>query len=148
MWIYGAIPMSNNLKSLWFLCLPECFEAGEGYQRSYIYFFNGDIWVVEDNGGLINRMELPWWLSGKESACQCKKHRVSPCVRKIPCRRKWHPTPVSLPGKFHGQRSLAGYSPWGRKESDTTERLHLILDLDLVMQLISRTLSFCKIETP
>ena len=37
-------------------------------------------------------------------------------------RRKWQPTPVFLPGKSHGQRSLAGYSPWGRKESDTTER--------------------------
>ena len=42
-----------------------------------------------------------------------------PCVRKIPWRRKWQPTPVFLPGEFHGQRSLAGYSPWGRKGSDT-----------------------------
>ena len=42
----------------------------------------------------------------------------------IPWRRKWHPTPVLLPGKFHGLRSLVGYSPWARKESDTTERLH------------------------
>ena len=41
-----------------------------------------------------------------------------------PRRRKWQPTPVLLPGKYHGQRSLVGYSPWGRKESDTTERLH------------------------
>ena len=39
-------------------------------------------------------------------------------------RRQWQPTPVLSPGKFHGLRSLAGYSPWGRKESDTTERLH------------------------
>ena len=38
-------------------------------------------------------------------------------------RRKWQPTPVLLPGKFHGQRSLVGYSQWGCKESDTTERL-------------------------
>ena len=38
-------------------------------------------------------------------------------------RRKWQPTPVSLPGESHGWRSLVGYSPWGRKESDTTERL-------------------------
>ena len=38
-------------------------------------------------------------------------------------RRKWQPTPVFLPVKCHGQRSLAGYSPWGHKESDTTERL-------------------------
>ena len=39
-------------------------------------------------------------------------------------RRKWQPTPVFMPGKSHGQRSLVGYSPWGRKESDTIERLH------------------------
>ena len=40
-------------------------------------------------------------------------------------RRQWHPTPVLLPGKSHGWRSLIGYSPWGRKVSDTTERLHM-----------------------
>ena len=39
-------------------------------------------------------------------------------------RRQWQPTPVLLPGKFHGQRSLVGYSPWGRRESDITEWLH------------------------
>ena len=44
-------------------------------------------------------------------------------------RRKWQPTPVLLPGKSHGGRSLVGYSPWGRKESDTTERLHFHLSL-------------------
>ena len=42
-------------------------------------------------------------------------------VKKIPCRRKWQPTPVPLPGESHGQRSLVGYSPWGRKESDMIE---------------------------
>ena len=45
----------------------------------------------------------------------------NPWVRKIPWRRKWPPTPVFLPGKSHGQRSLVGYSPWGHKESDTTK---------------------------
>ena len=44
-------------------------------------------------------------------------------VGKIPWRRKWQPTPVFLPGEPHGQRSLVGYSPWGHKESDTTEQL-------------------------
>ena len=39
-------------------------------------------------------------------------------------RRRWHPTPVLLPGKSHGRKSLVGYSPWGRKDSDTTEQLH------------------------
>ena len=42
----------------------------------------------------------------------------------IPWRRKWQPTPVFLPGESHGGRSLVGYSPWGCKESDTTELLH------------------------
>ena len=54
---------------------------------------------------------LPRWLSGKESPCQCRRPRLGPWDRKIPWRRKWQPTPVFLPGKSHGQRSLAVYSP-------------------------------------
>ena len=46
-----------------------------------------------------------------------------------PWRREWQPTPVFLPGESHGQRSLAGYSPWGRRESDRTEQLTLSLSL-------------------
>ena len=57
---------------------------------------------------------------GKESACNA---RFDPWIGKIPWSRKWQPTPVLLPGVSHGQRSLVGYSPWGHKESDTTERL-------------------------
>ena len=55
---------------------------------------------------------------------QCKRRRrcrLNSWVRKIPWRRKWQPTPVSLPARSHGQRSLAGYSPSGHKESDTTK---------------------------
>ena len=44
-------------------------------------------------------------------------------------RRQWHPTPVLLPGKSHGQRRLVGCSPWGRKESETTEQLHFHFSL-------------------
>ena len=70
---------------------------------------------------------LPRWLSGKESACWCKRHkrfRFNLWVRKIPWRRKWQSTPVLLPGKSLGQRSLVGYSLWGLKELDMTEQLH------------------------
>ena len=62
--------------------------------------------------------------SGKESTCQCRRHkrrRFDPWVGKISWSRNRRPTPVFLPEKFHGQRSLVGYSPWGCKESDTTE---------------------------
>ena len=64
--------------------------------------------------------ELPWWLSGKESACQSRRHRFDPSIRKIPWRRKQQPTPEFLPAKSHEQKSLASYSPWSSKESDMT----------------------------
>ena len=66
---------------------------------------------------------LPRWLSGKESAYQCRRCEIDPWVRKIPWRRKWQPTPVFLLGKSHGQRSLVGHSPRGLRESDTNEPL-------------------------
>ena len=62
--------------------------------------------------------------SGKEPTCQCRRCKIcgfNPWVGKIPWRRAWQPTPVFLPGESHGQQSLAGSSPWGREESDTTE---------------------------
>ena len=55
---------------------------------------------------------------GEEPTCQGRRHkslRFNPWVEKIPCRRKWQPTPVCLPGESHGQRSLLGYSPRGHK---------------------------------
>ena len=59
------------------------------------------------------------WLSGKEFNHQCRTHGSGPWVRKIPCRRKCQPTLVFLPGKSHGQRGLAGCSPWGPAVSPT-----------------------------
>ena len=67
---------------------------------------------------------LPWWLRGETICLECRRPGFSPWVGKMPWRRKWLPTPVFLPGESHGLRSLLGYSPQGRKESDTTERLH------------------------
>ena len=67
--------------------------------------------------------------SGKEPACQCRKCKrrdFDPYIRKILWRRAWQPTPVFLPRKSHGQRGLVGYSPWGQKESDTTEHAHTV----------------------
>ena len=73
---------------------------------------------------------LPRWLRSKEYACQRWRPGFDPWVRKIPWRRKWQPIPVLLPGKFHGWRSLVGYRPWGRKESDMTEQLHFTFTMD------------------
>ena len=71
-------------------------------------------------------MSFPGGTSGKEPACQCRRHRdvvLIPGLVRSPWRRKWQPTPVPLPGEFHGRRSLAGDGPWGCTESDTAERL-------------------------
>ena len=67
---------------------------------------------------------FPGDASGKEPTWQCrtlKRRRFDPWVGKIPWRRAWQPTSVYLPGDSHGQRSLVGYSPEGRKELDITE---------------------------
>ena len=77
------------------------------------------IWKKLEEG-----MSFPDGISGKVPAYQCRRHKrcmLIPWVRKIPWRRTWKPTPVFLPKEFHGQRSLAGYSPWDCKELDTTE---------------------------
>ena len=88
--------------------------------------------------------EFPWYLEVYLVA-QAVKHLPAmwetgfdPWVGKIPWRRKWQSTPVLLPGKSHGQRSLVGYSPWGHKKLDTTERLHFhfnwrIITLNIVL---------------
>ena len=67
---------------------------------------------------------FPKWCSGKESTCQCRRHkrcRVYLWTGKSPWSRKWQPTPVFLPGESLGQKSLVGCSPWCCKELDTTE---------------------------
>ena len=67
---------------------------------------------------------FPCCSDGKESACIAGVRSMG---QEGPLRREGQPTPVFLPGELHGLRSLAGYSPWDRKESDTTERLTLSL---------------------
>ena len=59
----------------------------------------------------------------KNTPANAKRCRFDPWVGKTPWRRKWQPSPVFLPGKSHGQRSLAGYHPWGHNELYTTEQL-------------------------
>ena len=79
-------------------------------------------------------VRLPWCLSGKETAYQCrrcKRLRFDSWVRKMPWRRKWQPTPVFLPGKSHGQKSLVCYSPWGcrrvRQNQESKQQQHALL---------------------
>ena len=65
---------------------------------------------------------------------QCGRPRFDPWLGKILWRRKWQLTAVLLPGKSHGWRSMVGYSPWGCKESDTTEQLHFHFQEDVLSE--------------
>ena len=78
-----------------------------------------------DRRGAVPRTGLPRWLIAKGPPCQCRRHWFDPWVEKIPCRGRWQPSPLFLPGKSHGQRSLAWKIPWTlKKELDMTERLN------------------------
>ena len=78
--------------------------------------------------------DFPGGSDGKASVYNAGDPGLIPGLGRFPWRRKWQSTPVLLPGKSHGQRSPVGYSPWGCKESDTTEQLHFhfsVLSCDL-----------------
>ena len=85
-------------------------------QQSSVCF---STWYVNEKG-------FPGGSEVKASASNVGDLGSIPGFGKIPWRRKWQPTPVFLPGESPGRRSLVGYSPWGHKESDTTEPLHLL----------------------
>ena len=82
----------------------------------------------------VSKDKLPWWLNGKQSAYQCRRHGFSPWSGKIPWRRKWQPIPVFLPGEPHGQSSSMCYGLWSQSQTwfsdwktirkDTRERYH------------------------
>ena len=81
-------------------------------RSKYIIFCIKQLWK--------NIRGFPGSLDGKESACNAVDLGSIPGVGRFPWRREWQHTPVLLPGEFCGQRSLGGYSPWDRKESDST----------------------------
>ena len=94
------------------LCQPWCNSINRGQTCT-----------ASGECGNRNSVTLPRWLNSKESTCLCRRREFDPWVGKILWRRKRQPTPVFLSGQSHGQRSLAGYSPWGSGELDTNEQL-------------------------
>ena len=99
-----------------------CLLMSSKWKKVFRYFKCGQIFSCT----LKSQLLLPWWLREQRVCLHCGRPGSDPWTRKIPWRRKCQPTPAFSAGKSHGWRSLAGYSPWGRKESDTTERLHFL----------------------
>ena len=117
----------------WATRVPVRLPVGGGPCEVYTYLSQPTpLWTMfEDYGELSathphtsTKFLLKWLPGGEEPTCQSRKGKrrgFDPWVGKIPWRRAWQPTAVFLPGEFHGQKSLEGYSPWGRRESDTAD---------------------------
>ena len=111
-----SLPFQGDMTLEFLLTCPAWF---------HLFHFSSDLLTCKFSNSE-EEMAFPRRHSDKESAGQCrrrKKRELDPWAGKIPWRRKRQPTPASLPGKSHGQRSLVGCGPWGRKESDTSEWL-------------------------
>ena len=103
---------------IFFFVFTEIHLIYNVYICVYIHIYTDTyIWVLR-------------WHNSKRFICQCRRRKscgFDPWVRKIPWSRKWKPGPVFLPGQFHRQRSLVGYSPWGHTESDVTEHMNMCI---------------------
>ena len=122
----SAWPSCASCHLIWtfFASSPHFTDGGENTQwQAYLREMNKSS-PVKSFGDNVSHSGLPRWLSSNEPASQCRRRGLDPWVRKTPRRRYWLPTPVSLPGESHGQSILAGYSPCGLQESDTTEPLN------------------------
>ena len=115
----------HGLKPTKLLCPWDSPGKNNGVDCRFL--LQGSYWVDQnspwghnesDTTEWLSLLDFPCGLAGKESTCQCRRPGFDPWVGKTPQRRKWQPTPVFLPGKSHGQRSLVGFSPRGLKESD------------------------------
>ena len=110
----------------WEVGVSRCKFLYIEWMSDKVLVYNTGNYMLSCDNGKEYRKEggFPDGTSGKETVCQCrrwKRHGFDPCVRKIPWRRVWQSTPLFLPGESHELRSLVGYNPWGRKESDMTE---------------------------
>ena len=113
---------------------PPFLAPGTGFmENNFSTVWGGEGMVWDDSWTL----GLPWWLRQQSICLQCRRPGFDPCVGKILWRRQWQLTPVLLPGESHGQRSLISYSPWDRKELDTTERFSLFSSCTFIMHFIS-----------
>ena len=123
---FPVIPVSQGIKSL---RSTSCVT----WSKPTAHQGNGD-WVDPHN--------LIMVVAQVVMCLQCRKPGFDPWVRKMPWRREWLPTPVLLPGESHGQRNLAGYSPWVHKESNMIEQRTLSLSFSQP----SEKIQYCKFQ--
>ena len=109
--------------------------------------FRGIFPTQWSNSGLLHCRQILYWLSYEGNPASLNVVHLNTGTDGFR-RRQWHPTPVLLPGKSHGQRSLVGCSPWGREESDMTERLYFHFSLSCIGEGNGNPLQCSCLENP
>ena len=120
----GRSPGKGNSYPLQYSCLVNSMDRRAWWTTAHEGTESDPTWRLTASAFFPHFLRIPRWCSGKESTLQCrrcKRCEFDPWVEKIPSSGKCQLTPVFLPRKSHGQRSLTGYNPWGCKEQDTTE---------------------------
>ena len=114
-------------------------------EHEEIFQSHGNVLYLEINDSLFHTAA---YICQDSLNCTIKVHVVYGMPNIPYWRRQWHPTPVLLPGKSHGQRSLVGCSPWSRQESDMTERLHFHFLLSCIGEGNGNPLQCSCLENP
>ena len=124
----GRFPGEGNGNPLQCSCLENPMEGG-AWQASAVHgvaksraWLSNFTFFPENYEQIRKTKGCPGNLDSKESACKGRRPEFNPWVGKLPWRREWLPIPIFLPEESHGQKSLAGYSSQGHKESDMTEQ--------------------------
>ena len=128
----------------WLVFFPPFFLSIKDLRK-----FTCSSWLLEV--GCVCNLFLPQRpqdISWGQLSIKPHRHCELKGVSKHRQRRRWHPTPVLLPGKSHGRRSLVGCSPWGRWGSDTTERLHFHFSLSRIGEGNGNPLQCSCLENP
>ena len=128
--------LNSHQHSIWCSLWVDFRGRGLGQQGS----FPSDLWWQPS----------PWPFTGTRPGDSRRSPRFpfSELLERTWQRRLWHPTPILLPGKSHGRRSLVGCSPWGHQESDTTERLHFPFSLSCIGEGNGNPLQCSCLENP
>ena len=131
-----------KLSQFFFFFFPHCSIFFNEYLKAVNMPANLENSAVAT--GLGKSLYIP--VSKKGSAKECSNYCTIALISHA--RRQWHPTPVLLPGKSHGWKSLIGCSPWGRQESNTTEWLHFHFSLSRIGEGNGNPLRCSCLENP
>ena len=142
---FSSIPLDLVIGSLWIKLIKDISTGEKTNSKSHIFAeAHRKMWLKE----AVRIWSLYTILTNSNKLWRSDNTFVFGVISRLTWRRQWHPTPVLLPGKSHGRRSLVGCSPWGREESDMTERLPFHFSLSCIGEGNGNPLQCSCLENP